>query len=575
MAFLVYINYRALVGGITMPEKYFATIMKELPIDENDSVFIAGEMIAGNLDDSTKIFISPTGKRYRSITDKLESNQAEGYYYNLIEVDKVTKLFGANQTFSEAVLSYEQRTKDIVYYMTRDKEDKLVIRVIDKEATKNLLMSNIVPDDAEEDETDYEDFDDDDLDDDLDDDSIKTHFQNITLAVIDETFSEEELISLKQTLVDQGEELEAAIDAIDLQLDSKESSLMRPLVPTPTPLGEPLPRDLINVPDIFDNVTKTLIAQDEAARRAIVEIARLELMRKKEHGILLTGNPGVGKTLLVRLIARYVNRPVKIVDSTQLTSPAFTGRNIEQYLWELYEECGRNKEEAERAIFFFDEIDKKGSAKKSDPAGQAVLNTLLKFIEGTDYVASKNAQYQKESTTVKISTDKMIKIFGGAFVDVYKSGKNNPIGFDKNSENEETEPTIKDFVQKGMMTEEFLGRTPIIIRLADLDVDKLRDILLKSDESALKLQEEVFAKHGVTLTTKDGYIVAVAEKALEQKMGSRGLNKVIFDTTWKAFDDVCFHPTQYNEVILTEETVKDTGNYQLVKKTGEVIKRNS
>ena len=555
-----------------MPEKYFATIMKELPIGESDSIFIADTIIAGDLDEETKVLTSTTGQEYKSIIGKEQDDSINGYYYNLIEADKVTTLFKAGVNFSEAVAQYEERAKEIIYYITKNADGSYIVRPIDRRKTQELVETiNATPENNQA-EPNVEGDEEQDYDED-DEDQIIKYIKDLVRDVIDGEYDAEELKQIKEVLIDEREEIDAAIESIDLHIPTPIpvpkgiKAEQKAHVPTPVPLSSHTPKvDLINAKDVFSKVTKTLIAQDESAKRAIAEIARVAAMRKKEHAILLTGNPGVGKSLLVRLIALYVNRPVKIIDSTQLTSPAFQGRNIEQYLWELYEECGRNKQEAERAIIFFDEIDKKGSEKKSDPAGQAVLNTLLKFIEGTDYVASRNPQQQKDETTVKISTDNMIKILGGAFADVYKSRKDITIGGFGSTEDKEKEPQLSDFVKYGMMTEEFLGRAPVIIRLGDLNVEKLRDILLHSEESALKLQEEVFEHYGTKLTTKDGYILAVATKALEQQMGARGLNKIIFDSTAGAFADVCFNPGEYSEAILSEETVENPKSYQLIKK---------
>ena len=116
------------------------------------------------------------------------------------------------------------------------------------------------------------------------------------------------------------------------------------------------------------------------------------------------------------------------------------------------------------------------------------------------------------------------------------------------------------------MTKEFMGRHPVIIHLNSLDIDGIRRVLLESDDSALKIQEEVFASAGVKLTTKDGYIVAVAKKALDEDLGARGLNTYITETTWQAFDKVTSNPGVYEEVILAEETVENGENYQLVKR---------
>jgi ATP-dependent Clp protease ATP-binding subunit ClpX len=328
----------------------------------------------------------------------------------------------------------------------------------------------------------------------------------------------------------------------------------------------------INIDELFKKVTTTLIAQDKAARRVIAEIARKEANpSKKKDGILLTGPTGVGKTELMRLISEYIDRPFFTIDTNQITSPGYVGKDIEEYLWDLYEACGEDLEKAEHAIIFFDEIDKKGSSRKDDPSGQSVLNSLLTFIEGTTYDATPDTRLP--SKKVKISTKNMTKILVGAFTDVYDhldDKKSIGFGTDSESKKPKTEPTIDDFVKKGLMTKEYMGRV-LVVKLDDLDVNSLRRILLESDKSALKIQEKIFAKIGTKITFTDGYTTKVATKALNNKTGARGLSTIVDNSTWEAFEEVYKHPGEYSEVILDEDSVEDSSHYQLVKKP---IKKN-
>ena len=202
-------------------------------------------------------------------------------------------------------------------------------------------------------------------------------------------------------------------------------------------------------------------------------------------------------------------------------------------------------------------------------SGQAVLNTLLTFISGETYVACKHPNHVTENNSTKINTSNMLIVAGGAFLDVYSPAhQKSSLGFTpKTSDDIEIkEPEITDFIEKAQMPKEFMGRVPIIVRMNSLNIDSIRKILLESDESILKLQEEIFDKKGVKLTTQDGYIMSISQAALDRKIGARGLNKLISDTTWIAYDDVCSHPNEYEEIILTDETAKDPSSYQFVKK---------
>ena len=413
-------------------------------------------------------------------------------------------------------------------------------------------------------------------------------------SIINGKFNLEELQALRKSLAFGRENLDSVLDTLDIQIEADTMGVPYEEVATkayeeekkdeeeaintknkPTKKkdtrSEYEKRGLMDVNKLFDQITKTLIAQDEPTRRMLIELAKMDLSNQKRKGILLTGESGVGKTLLMSLIAKYCNRPFLIVDSTQLTVPGIVGKSIEEYLWKLYVDCGKDKEKAERAIVFFDEIDKKGSNRKDDVSGKGVLNILLKFLDGTTYEACENGQHKSPGTYTTIDTSKMKVVLGGAFTDVYKNMKTkNSIGFGAVIEPDTSDktPTMEDFVSKAMMTDEFMGRVPILIKMNDLDEAAIKRIMLEGDESALKQEESAFEQVGVKLSVTPEYLDAIAHKAFERKTGARGLDAVITSTTWKPFDQVYSHIGEYEEVVLDEETVKDSDHFQLIKKKG-------
>lgn len=318
----------------------------------------------------------------------------------------------------------------------------------------------------------------------------------------------------------------------------------------------------INIEELYNKVTSTIVAQDEHVRRLVLEICRMELTDQR-NGILLTGPTGVGKTELIKTIGKYINREVYIVDSTQLTTPGYTGLSIEEVLYDLYTKCKANKERTENAIIVFDEIDKKGSQNKDDISGRAVLNTLLKFLDGTIYKATENTR--TSSFCIDIDTSKMIVVASGAFTDVYKTQKAE-IGFYKTINIKDKKPTYDDFCSKAMMPDEFMGRFPIIINLNDLKIEDLKKILTDSDKSCLKNQQVIFEKCNTTLKVDEDFINEVAKKAYELKTGARSLSSIINEVTWLPLEQVMKERNIYSSVELTKETVYDPKVYKLVRK---------
>lgn len=319
----------------------------------------------------------------------------------------------------------------------------------------------------------------------------------------------------------------------------------------------------INIDELVGLVTKTVVHQDDAVRRLVLEIERNLESDGEKDGILITGSTGVGKTMTINLIAKYLDRPVKIIDSTQLTVPGYVGKSVEDYLYELLCDCNGDVERAEQAIIFFDEIDKKGSEKKSDISGQGVLNVLLKFLDGTEYDVTSNRQISGQ--VQKISTKNMLVLAGGSFADVYKNSGPKQIGF-LDGEKKEYVPSATDFVEKGMMTKDFIGRFPIIIHYNDLDTKALVDVLVNSEASPLKREREVFSKAGVKLTVTEDYMEAVARAAINMETGARGLKGIVKNTTWPSYDKVKSESGVYREVVLDEKTVSDNKVYVLRKK---------
>lgn len=559
-----------------MSTKYLATIMDRHYIGENSFIYNTNHVAIGEIDKKSKIFKDMNGNEYLNMLDEsLFISEIPYGYANVIALSNIKETLGREMTQREAISTYEKQCKKIIYYICKTKDNNICYISFNMDQIKNQIFDSIDKNMLKEE------YHSNPAVEEIQKENISKYYQenlgdmdpelaSLIMDVKDGVYSASELKEIKSRLSEMVSNVETTLNMINSQIESTEQK--EPIQSTPkTDTGEIGEEQLtltkgINIDEVFKNVTKTLIAQDKPARRVITEIVRKEMdPRKKKEAILLTGNTGVGKTELMRLIAKYLNKPFIKVDSTQLTIPGYIGKDIEEVLWDLYEKCNRNKKEAENAIVFFDEIDKKGSTEKSDVSGQGVLNVLLSFITGAEYDATSNTKVALEKT--KIDTSNMTVILSGAFTDVYKElRQTKEMGF-KVSENKEEEKiaTVDDFVQKAKMTDEFMGRVTVI-KMNDLDIKAIKRIMLESDESAIKIQQEIFNKLNVKLTFTDGYITAVATNAVDKKTGARGLNAVVDDSTWCAFDEVYSNMGLYSEVILDEKTVEDPTHYQLVKK---------
>lgn len=318
---------------------------------------------------------------------------------------------------------------------------------------------------------------------------------------------------------------------------------------------------IFKIEDVYNEVKKKIIAQDDQALRLITEISKMVISGYRKN-ILLTGSTGVGKTALMKAIGNAITKDVFIIDTLQLSSTAYKGLSIEEELYNLYLRCGKSKERLENAIIVFDEIDKKGSKRKDDPAGQRVLMSLLKFFEGTTYIISQDINSKKDS--FEISTSKMIKIGSGSFSDVYKNMMTKGLGYNQELRVEK-EPTTEDFVEKSMIPDELIGRFEIIVKLNDLSIENLIEIIEKSTDSAWLREKAIFNEHNVSLTASEDYLRRIAEKAYNKKTGARALNAIISDTTWKPYSIIDKNSGIYSEVKLSKETVDNIDSFQLIK----------
>ena len=551
-----------------MGKKYIASIMDKHNVGDESFIYSCNHVVVGEIDEETYVLTDEFGNKYNSIlSSKVVDENAPYAYSNLLDLDEMDDEMFDSDSYEERLEEYEAQCKGIIHYVGKTDSGKVFFVSFDKDNLKALATES--EDELEDEESDY----------------LLDEMEDLVISIINGDFSLSELKELRAQLFDNVDLLRNVLDTVELQIEATEQGKgISSFIPdaladddyednyevvwSDDDLEEEEQEfERINISDLFNKVTRTLIAQDDAARRVITEIARKEIdERKKREGILLTGSTGVGKSELMRLIAKYLNKPFFKIDTTQLTVPGYTGLDIEEALWDLYIQCGRDKELAEHAIIFFDEVDKKGSPSKDDHSGQGVLNILLQFIEGTTYKACKSMKISKES--VSIDTSNMTVILGGAFTDVYNNLAQKVIGFNASKSNIYDNATTKDFVEKGMMTEELMGRV-MVIRLKDLEVEDLKRILLESDESAMNIQKEIFDKLGVKLTFTDDYTTAVASSAYKKKTGARGLNGYIDESTWQVFEEVYSNPGVYEEAILGEDSISDSNNYQLVKKRNE------
>lgn len=262
----------------------------------------------------------------------------------------------------------------------------------------------------------------------------------------------------------------------------------------------------------------------------------------EKSNIIMVGETGTGKTLLAKSIARMLNVPFAIVDATVFTEAGYVGEDVESMLTRLLQACNYDVPAAERGIVFIDEIDK--VARKSDNpsitrdvSGEGVQQGLLKLLEGSEVlVPPQGGRKHPEQKLVKINTQNILFICGGAFDGIDKiiarRVNTNAIGFNVNKELQDYQHNhLLQFINSvdlknfGLIPE-LLGRLPVVTYLNPLDAHVLRNILTEPKNSLIKQFVKLFEIEGIHLTFEPAVYDFMVNKALEYKLGARGLRSI-------------------------------------------------
>ncbi len=303
--------------------------------------------------------------------------------------------------------------------------------------------------------------------------------------------------------------------------------------------------------DISNFLDQYVIGQDEAKKYLSVAVYNhyKRLNQKKDDdveieksNIVVVGQTGTGKTLLAKTIAKFLNVPFTIVDATVFTESGYVGEDVESILSRLLQVCNYDVKSAEHGIIYIDEVDK--IARKADNpsitrdvSGEGVQQALLKLLEGSEVlVPPQGGRKHPDAKMTKIDTSNILFICGGAFegIDKIIASRLNQakIGFKKGMEKEkvDSENFLKyisplDLRSFGLIPE-LIGRLPVLVHLNPLDEVALSSILTEPKNALLKQYQKIFKSEGISLTFAQDAIEFMVEKALEFKLGARGLRSI-------------------------------------------------
>lgn len=315
-------------------------------------------------------------------------------------------------------------------------------------------------------------------------------------------------------------------------------------------------RKLAEVPkpmDIKAYLDEYIIGQDEAKRSLAVAVynhyKRLQQpedetgVEIEKSNIIMVGSTGTGKTLLARTIAKLLDVPFTIVDATVFTEAGYVGEDVESILSRLLQVADYDVAETERGIVFIDEIDK--IARKSDNpsitrdvSGEGVQQGLLKLLEGTVVnVPPKGGRKHPDQNYTQVDTKNILFICGGAFdgieTKIARRLNTHVVGFNsiqntaKIDKNDLMKYVLPQDLKAFGLIPEIIGRLPVLTYLKPLDREALRKILVEPKNSIIKQFTKLFEMDGIKLTFTDDALDYIVDKAVEYKLGARGLRSIV------------------------------------------------
>lgn len=307
---------------------------------------------------------------------------------------------------------------------------------------------------------------------------------------------------------------------------------------------------LPRIQEVEESVLTCIIGQNEPVRQIITAIYKAIVFKSIKTNLLIIGDSGTGKTETIRQILKVLNLPYTIEDATKYTQEGYYGADVEEMIYNLFENANQDIERAQNGVIVIDEIDKKagkGFSDERDVSGREVLNSLLKIIEGSTIEVPTD----EEPYSIDFDTSNLIVIFLGAFSGLEEIRKKrlntSKAGFDLNKDTkpkQDTKLLKQDLIRYGL-PEEFVGRISTIVEMNKLTKQDLASILRNSKLSIFRAYQRELRERGISLYYSGRLFERIAEKSLLTDTGARELNNTVNYIFDRIIYEVLSNPDKY------------------------------
>ena len=329
----------------------------------------------------------------------------------------------------------------------------------------------------------------------------------------------------------------------------------------------------LNATELSSKIKEKVIGQDSVIDKLVTTILTnnklksIDAFEDNKLNILLIGNSGVGKTFMIRTLAKQLNKDVYFTSANSLSQTGYVGNSVTDILLGLINQCQGDINRINNSIVFIDEIDKISANKGGQISTESVQQELLTMLEGGEYYIKS----EKSNLQLNISTKNITFICAGAFAGIRTKEKKS-LGFNNDISNKITSKITPNDIENYGFIPELIGRLPIIIELNNLTKEDIINIL-KNKNGILESLKTIIEKEEIELIIDESTYEEIANKVIEYNLGARGIRAIVINTLSQILNNINKKIISNGKIIISKETVINPNNYEYIESKKDIKKK--